>query len=234
MFHILHSMFVEPLFALYGAILDLPTATIGMGGRILFFSIALNLLLAPLYHEMDKRSRRTRDLRERVARDVERLRKYFKGRERYFYIRAVYRQHGYHPISFLAGSADLLVQVVVFFTVYRYLSGLEALAGESFGPLHDLARPDGLLGGINVLPFVMTLINLGAAFVYMADRARRTQALALSALFLVLLYNSPSGLVLYWTMNNLFSLVRNYLQRRFAAQPPGALRRLMSGLGQQA
>ena len=29
------------------------------------------------------------------------------------------------------------------------------------------------------------------------------------ALFLVLLYNSPSGLVIYWTMNNLFSLVKN-------------------------
>ena len=31
----------------------------------------------------------------------------------------------------------------------------------------------------------------------------------MAGLFLVLLYDSPSGLVFYWTLNNLFSLVKN-------------------------
>jgi hypothetical protein len=33
----------------------------------------------------------------------------------------------------------------------------------------------------------------------------------MEAIFLVLLYNSPSGLVLYWTLNNIFSLLKNIL-----------------------
>jgi membrane protein insertase Oxa1/YidC/SpoIIIJ len=234
MLAILQAIFIEPLYSIYGALLEFPASALGMGGRIVFFSDVLNLLLAPLYYEMDKRSRRTRALKDRVAQDVARMQRHYKGRERYFYIRAVYRQHGYHPISFLAGSADLFVQVVVFFTVYHYLAGLEALVGASFGPLHDLSKPDHLLGGINLMPFVMTAINIASVFAYVGDRARRTQALALAALFLVLLYNSPAGLVLYWTTNNLFSLARNYLQRGLAAQPPGKLRRQAALLQQQS
>jgi membrane protein insertase Oxa1/YidC/SpoIIIJ len=234
MLAILHAIFVEPLSQIYGALLDIPPAALGMGGRIVFFSIALNLLLAPLYYEMDRRSRRTRALKDRVAEDVARMQRHYKGRERYFYIRTVYRQHGYHPISFLAGSADLFVQVVVFFTVYHYLAGLQSLVGESFGPLTDLSKPDHLLLGINVMPFVMTAINVASVFAYVGDRARRAQALALAALFLVLLYNSPAGLVLYWTTNNLFSLARNYLQRWLAHHPVGKLRQQAALLQQQS
>lgn len=233
MLAILYGVFVEPLMGLYAALLGFLPVPVGTGWRIVFFSVALNLLLAPLYHEMEKRSRGTRALRERVRRDEERMRRHFKGRERYFYIRAVHRQHHYHPLSYLAGSADLLVQVVVFFTVFRFLSGAEGLAGASFGPFADLARPDGLLAGINVLPFVMTLVNLAAVFTYVEDRARRLQALGLAALFLVLLYNSPAALVLYWTANNLFSLVRNALQRLLANRPLGNLGTRLAALGRQ-
>ena len=31
----------------------------------------------------------------------------------------------------------------------------------------------------------------------------------MALIFLVLLYSSPAGLVLYWTMNNVFSLVKS-------------------------
>jgi membrane protein insertase Oxa1/YidC/SpoIIIJ len=234
MLSILYGIFVEPLFDIYGVLLDLPPIWVGVGGSIVFFSIVLNLLLAPLYNEMERRSRSTHELRARVERDVARMRQHFKGRERYFYIRAVHRQHGYHPFAFLAGSADLLVQMVVFFTVYRYLSGLPSLAGESFGPLRDLSQPDGLLGGINLMPFLMTAINLCSAFVYMPDRGRRLQALGLAALFLVLLYHSPSGLVLYWTTNNLFSLARNSLRQRLRVQASADLDRQLAELKQQA
>lgn len=233
MLDILHGVFVEPLMGIYAALLGFTPASMGMGWRIVFFSLAVNLLLAPLYHEMEKRSRGTRALRERVLRDEQRMRRHFKGRERYFYIRAVHRQHHYHPLSYLAGSADLLVQVVVFFTVFRFLSEAEGLAGASFGPFADLARPDALLAGINVLPFVMTLVNVGAVFTYVEDRGRRLQALGLAALFLALLYNSPAALVLYWTTNNLFSLVRNSLQRLLRNRPLGRLGARLAALGRQ-
>lgn len=226
MLHFLHDLFVLPLMQLYTALFDVPDFWLSVGGRILFFSVAINLILAPLYNQMELRSRAGRAKRAVVERDVQRMKRFFRGRERYFYIRAVYRQHGYRPLTQLWASGDLFVQILVFASVFHFLRGLELLQGASFGPLADLSRPDALLGGFNLLPLLMTAINVAAMLAYVEDRGRRLQAGALALLFLVLLYPSPSGLVLYWTMNNLFSLVRNLWKRhstvrsstRYAAQ----------------
>jgi hypothetical protein len=93
------------------------------------------------------------------------------------------------------------------------------LEGASFGPISDLGSPDALIAAgsitINVLPFVMTAINLLSAAVYANKMPfkSKVQLFIMAALFLVLLYNSPSGMVLYWTCNNLFSLVKNIVMK---------------------
>ena len=57
----------------------------------------------------------------------------------------------------------------------------------------------------------MTLINIIAGAIYTKGfKAKdKIQIYGMALLFLVVLYNSPSGLVVYWTMNNVFSLVKN-------------------------
>lgn len=217
MLGLLDALFLQPLMLIYATVFAALPEAIGAGFRIVLFSILINLVLLPIYAQMEQRSAAARIVKRRVAAEVARMKKHFKGRERYFYIRAVYRQHGYHPSSELFGSSDLFVQILVFATVFRFLSGLDALSGQSFGPIADLAREDGLLGGVNLLPFVMTAINALAVFAYVDDRGKRIQAVGLAILFLVLLYRSPSGLVLYWTMNNLISLVRTIAMRRIQA-----------------
>ena len=66
---------------------------------------------------------------------------------------------------------------------------------------------------INILPIVMTLINIVSIIVYTkgSPLKEKIQLYVMAVLFLVLLYKSPSGLVLYWTMNNIFSLAKNIL-----------------------
>jgi hypothetical protein len=61
----------------------------------------------------------------------------------------------------------------------------------------------------------MTAINLISAAVYANKMPLKSkiQLWVMAALFLVLLYNSPSGMVIYWTCNNLFSLVKNIIVR---------------------
>jgi YidC/Oxa1 family membrane protein insertase len=230
---LLHGLFVEPLMQIYAMVFAALPEWLGMGGRIIAFGLAVNLLLLPLYQQMESRSRDTRKLREQVMRDAQRMRRHFKGRERYFYIQAVHRQHGYHPLSSLLGSADLAVQIVVFITVYHFLAGMPALQGASFGPIEDLSRPDRLLAGANLLPVLMTAINIGSTLIYHQEASRRTQALLLAVLFLVLLYNSPSGLVLYWTTNNLFSLLRNVFSRWLAGRSPGQAGQQFAALKEQ-
>ena len=97
----------------------------------------------------------------------------------------------------------------MFATVFQFLSGSQLLDGHAFGQISDLGQPDGLLGGLHLLPLLMTAINVLSVTYYVKDKGQRGQGIALALVFLVLLYASPSGLVLYWTINNLWSLVRN-------------------------
>ncbi len=227
------SIFLQPLTAIYATLFSAVPGIFGVAGQIVGFAIVINALLAPVYWQMELRSATAHALRQRVVQDVQRMRKYFKGRELYFYTRAVHRQHGYRPISQVLGSSELLLQIVVFFTVFRFLSSSESLVGASFGPLTDLSRPDQLVAGVNVLPLLMTLVNVASVAAYSADSARRWQGAALAVVFLVLLYNSPAGLVLYWITNNVFSLARSLVRNAIAARPPGQFRKQLCALRTQ-
>lgn len=213
MLEVLDSIFLQPLMHLYSLVFALLPAGMGAGWRLVLFGVIINLVLMPVYHQMEQHSRKSNAVKAAVALELARLKRHFAGRERYFYIRTVHRQHGYRPLAVVLGSADLFIQILVFATVFRFLSGLGALEGVSFGPIRDLSEPDGLLRGANLLPLLMTGINALSVMTYVDDRAKRAQGWALAIIFLVLLYASPSGLVLYWTTNNLFSLIRNVLQR---------------------
>ena len=59
----------------------------------------------------------------------------------------------------------------------------------------------------------MTLINFLSAAIYLRGYPLKTKirTYAIAVVFLVFLYNSPAGLVFYWTLNNVFSLVKNLL-----------------------
>jgi YidC/Oxa1 family membrane protein insertase len=146
---------------------------------------------------------------------ITKIKAVFRGDEQYMILSTLYRQNHYHPVYALRSSFGILIQIPFFLAAYSFLSHLEALKGVSFLFIRDLSEPDttGKIGdlAINVLPVAMTLINIIAGFIYTRGlSAKEKVQIYLTALvFLVLLYNSPAGLVLYWTMNNVFSLVKN-------------------------
>jgi membrane protein insertase Oxa1/YidC/SpoIIIJ len=219
----LDNLLIEPWIDLarggFAWLLDL----LGMEGlAVVAFSLVVSLLTTPLYLQMERTKGRVMAERDRMNQELARIRRYYQGRERYFYTRAVHRQFRYRPIHAVTSAGDLYLQVAVFFLAYRFLSNEPMLDGASFGLIADLGRPDGLLFGFNVLPLVMTLANVASALVYSQDRRQRRNAFVLALAFLILLRASPAGLVLYWTFNNLYSLLRNLIarerrQRRAAA-----------------
>ena len=118
---------------------------------------------------------------------------------------------------------------------YLFLSNLLLLQGVSFGPIADLGQPDGMLTvgniSINVLPIVMTLINIIASLLYTkgSPLKAKMQLYIMAAVFLVVLYNSPSGLVFYWTLNNIFSLIKTVINK--TKQPKKNLQRIICSVG---
>lgn len=189
------------------------------GIAIVGVSIAVNLLCLPLYKMADDQQERERAKQKSMQKWVDHINQTFSGDERYMMLSAYYAEQGYRPIQALVGSLSLLLQIPFFMAAYSYLSNLDMLKGASFLFMENLGAPDAMLTigsfTINVLPIVMTLLNCGSTYIYTKGLALRdkAQAYLLALVFLVLLYDSPSGLVFYWTCNQVFSLLKNVFMK---------------------
>ena len=191
----------------------------GVGIAIIGVSLAVNLLCLPLYRRADAIQTEQREKQKKMEKWTNHIRAAFKGDERVMMQQAYYREQHYSPLSVFKNSISLLLQIPFFMAAYNYLSHLDLLSGTSFWFINDLSKPDGLLtvGGvaINVLPILMTLINFVSSTIYTRGYKfkEKWQMYVIAIVFLVLLYNSPAGLVFYWTLNNLFSLFKNVFMR---------------------
>jgi YidC/Oxa1 family membrane protein insertase len=189
------------------------------GLAIACISLFVSLATLPLYHVSDQMQKKERDQRKRLQPSIDRIKKSFKGDEQYMMLSTLYRQNHYHPLFVLRSSFGLLIQVPFFIAAYHFLSHLNQLNGQSFLFIRNLGRPDGLLSlgtqSVNILPILMTVINIVAGIIYTRGFPLRDkiQLYGMAGVFLVLLYNSPAGLVLYWTLNNVFSLIKNILYK---------------------
>ncbi len=212
---ILYTLLFQPLQVLFEVIYSIANSLIGnMGLSIIALSVAMNFLVLPLYRRADAMQEQERDIEAKLEKGVSHIKKTFKGDERMMMLQTYYRQNNYKPTYVLRGATSLLLQIPFFIAAYNFLSSLEALNGVSFGLISDLSKPDGLLTvfglSINVLPILMTAINLISSSVYSKNYPLKTkiQLYVTALFFLVFLYNSPSGLVFYWTLNNAFSLLK--------------------------
>lgn len=220
MLSFLYNIIVGPIELIVEFVFELMFRILGQrqtnqGLAVIGVSLAISFLTLPLYRMADKVQQKERDTQKNLSKWVNHIKKTFKGDERFMMLQAYYKENGYSPIQALNGSLSLLLEIPFFIAAYHFLSNLEALNGASFGPFKDLGTPDNLfvIGnfGINILPIAMTLINCISSAVYLKGFPikDKIQTYGMALIFLVLLYNSPSGLVIYWTFNNIFSLVKN-------------------------
>jgi YidC/Oxa1 family membrane protein insertase len=189
------------------------------GISVIGVGFAVTILCLPLYVIAEKWQQIERQTIGSLKPKIDRIKAVFKGDERYMVLGTYYRQNHYHPIFALRSSFGILIQVPFFLAAYSYLSKLQALKGVPFLFIRDLGSPDSFINiagfTVNILPVLMTLINCAAGAVYTADLSARDklQVYGLALIFLVALYNSPAGMVLYWTVNNILSLIKNIFYR---------------------
>ena len=207
-------MFVEFIFFLANNITD-----DYIGFSIVLLSVAVNVICLPIYNVAEKWQEKERAIQKQLKPKITDIKAVFSGDERYMMLSTYYRQNQYHPIYAMRGMFALLIQIPFFIAAYQLLSSLPILNNSAFWFLKDLGKPDALLHvgdmHINVLPIVMTGVNIIASAIYSKGLGikEKLQLYITAAVFLVLLYNSPSGLVFYWTLNNIFSLFKNIFYR---------------------
>lgn len=206
------EMVLEILYSMINAVFHFPLlAIIGL-------SIAVNIIILPLYKKSDAMQEEERERQKQMKPWLTHIKKTFKGDERYYMQRAYYSQVHYKPIYALRGSLSLLLQIPFFIAAFHFISHLNLPASRLLF-IEDITKPDGALVigqlKINIMPIIMTAINIVSGTVYSKGLGAKDkiQIYGIALIFLVILYNSPSILVIYWTCNNLFSLVKNIIMK---------------------
>lgn len=213
---VLFAMIITPLinileffYVLFDKITD------SKGIAVVGLSFVVMICTLPLYMVAEKWQEKERQKQDLLRPGIKRIKATFKGDEQYMILTTFYRQNHYHPLMALRSSFSLLIQIPFFIAAYTFLSHLEPLRGYRFLFINDFGSPDGALKigsfAVNVLPILMTVINCVSGAIYSKGHGvgEKVQIFGCAAIFLILLYNSPAGLVVYWTMNNVLSLVKN-------------------------
>jgi len=218
LFKILETIIIGPLRLLFEILFGWANNVTGHPGwEIIILSIIINTLILPLYKRADVLQEQARDIEKKLSKGVSHIKKTFSGDEKMLILQTYYRQNNYKPTSALKGSISLLLEIPFFIAAYQFLSKLSLFHDTSFGFISNLGAPDQLitLGGItiNVFPIAMTLINILSSTILLknGNSKEKVQLYTTAIVFLFLLYSSPACLTLYWTLNNIYSLVKNII-----------------------
>lgn len=199
------------------------------GISILLLNLAVTLMLLPVQWLIDWNKKRNAPIKEKMRLVEAEIERCYSGQTKQLYLRTLYRQHNYNSLNNFISLAVPLFQIPFFLAAYNFLSGVHVFQGEPFLLIKDLAIPDMMIpfGGLhlNLLPILMTFINLLNVELIVDEKNSEKNMLRMMALvFLVALYNMPSALVLYWTMNNLYLFLlglRQSIKRQALADVSG-------------
>lgn len=189
----------------------------GVGWAIVVLSFLCSLLMIPLMRAVAGIVARETEYQNVILPQIAAIKeKYASDIDRNMRIQALYSRYSYSPVSAVKKVLPLFVQIPFLLLTYFMLKGTSQLSGVSFLFLKDLGAADALLNGVNLLPFVMTGVNLITVFATPGfTRRDMTQAIGIALLFLVMLYTAPSALLLYWTLNNAITCIRTLTAKRF-------------------
>ncbi len=192
------------------------------GVAIIMLTVLIKILFWPLTHHsfksmqsMKKIQPKIQQLREKYKDDKEKMNQELLG---------LYRTYKVNP---LGGCLPMVLQIPVFFALYRMLNGAVELRHQPFMLwMNDLTAPDRLhigfdipyLGGLPVLTILMGV----SMFIQQkmtpttGDPRQEQIMLLMPVIFTVFFINFPSGLVLYWLVNNVLSIAQQYWINRSA------------------
>lgn len=136
----------------------------------------------------------------------------------------LYKEHGVNPVG---GCLPMMIQIPIFFGLFSMLGQAAELRNAAFLWVKDLSQPDTLfiipgLGWIPILgvpgqglPFNILPILMGATNVWLmqmtpktGDAMQRRLLMFMPLIFLIFCYNFAAALALYYTTQNLFTILQ--------------------------
>jgi YidC/Oxa1 family membrane protein insertase len=186
---------------------------------IILFSVLTKLAFYPLTKSSTESMKRMQQLQPKIKELQE---KYKDNQEKQS--KAMMELYQKEKVNPMAGCLPLLLQMPVFVALYQALAHTIALRNTPFvGWIDDLSQPDALFSFPFSLPFLGSDFNLlpllMTATMVIQTRLTPTPAAGgqmammntmMPIVFLFFFYQMPSGLVLYWLVNNLMTIYQTW------------------------
>lgn len=175
--------------------------------------IILTLFLKLLFYPLSAISMKSMKEMQAVKPQLDVLRKKYKDNPKKMQqeTMAIYKQHNIKP---LAGCLPMLVQIPIFIAFYKVLMVSIELRGADFLWIHDLARADTIfkLGGfpLNILPILNGLTMFWQQSITPMDPSQKMMKYMMPIMITVFFYGLPSGLILYWLVTTLVTVLQQY------------------------
>lgn len=182
------------------------------GWAIVLVTVIINLVMLPLKFSSLKSMQKM----SKIQPQVQALNEKYKGvsmkdprkQQQNQELMELYQKEGINP---LGGCVPLLLQMPFFIAFFKVLYVAIELRGATWFWVNDLSQPEaGLVKFLPVLMLITQVIMQKMTPSTSADPTQQKMMMLMPVVLVVMFYNSPSGLVLYWLTGNVVGIVQQY------------------------
>jgi len=186
--------------------------------------ILLTILIKLTFYPLNAKAGRSMAQMKVLAPKMEKLKELY-GEDRQKLNQAMMELYRTEKINPLGGCLPIVVQIPVFIALYWVLLGsIELRHAPWLGWIHDLSAPDPYF----ILPVIYAISMFAQTRInpQPADPVQAKVMMIMPIMFSVFFLFFPSGLVLYWVVQNLLSIVQQWhINRTLAAEAKAKARR---------
>ncbi|MBI2116626.1 MAG: membrane protein insertase YidC, partial [candidate division NC10 bacterium] len=193
--------------------------------------ILITVLQKIAFHPLTHKSLKSMQAMQAIQPKIQGLQERYKNnpKKKQEETMALYKKHGVNPMG---GCLPMVVQIPIFIALYNALSSSVEMWQARFLWIRDLTQPDSLFslavwGGYDFHANILALLMGVSMWVQQkmsppAGDPRQAQMMLwmMPILFTFMFWSFPSGLVLYWLVNNILQVGQQWLITRPPARPP--------------
>lgn len=193
--------------------------------------ILVTVLQKIAFHPLTHKSMKSMQAMQAVQPKVQAIQERYKNnpQKKQEEMMALYRKHGVNPMG---GCLPMLAQIPIFIALYNALSSSVEMWQAHFLWIRDLTQPDSLFtatlwGGHAISANLLALLMGVSMWVQQKmspttgdPRQAQMMLWMMPIIFTFMFWSFPSGLVLYWLVNNILQIGQQWLINRKPAHPP--------------
>lgn len=183
------------------------------GWAIVLLTLAVRVILLPLTVQQ---TRAQIDL-QRIQPKVKELQKKYKD-DKEKLNQELLKLYSEHKVNPFGGCLPLLIQLPIFFALFRTLNQFKPMQSEKFLFIPSLGGVASKVGFTpEAWPYFLLIALLGvttylSAKMMSSDKTQEMTNVTMTIFLMFIAYNIPAGVLIYWLLTNVLTMIQQYVQ----------------------